>query len=139
MKICQSLKTRGAVNQMAFSEPPKPKFEVGEVVVLRSKLRPDLDQDNAIILDRRFTTRGHVKPIDLFFQGFIYKLLDTPYTWIESALYKKDWPKKGSYDYMLDSLKNGPETETSPAKSPADKPTEKPTKEPSKELTKEPA
>ena len=124
---------------MAFSEPPKPKFEVGEVVVLRSKLRPDLDQDNAIIVDRSFTARGHVKPVDFFFQGFIYKLLDTPYTWIESALHKKDWPKKGSYDYMLDSLKNGPEIETSPAKSPAAKPTEKPTKEPSKEPTKEPA
>lgn len=99
---------------MVFVKPPEPKFEIGEVVELRSKLRPDLNQDNAIIVDRRFTAWGHVKPIDYFFQGFIYKLLDTPYTWVESALHKKKWPKKGSYDHLLDSLKNGPLIEESP-------------------------
>ena len=117
-------KIRGIDSRMVFARPLEPKFEEVEIVLLRSKLRPDLNQDNAIIIERRLTTTGHVWPVDYFFQGFIYKLLDTPYTWIESALHKKDWPKNGSYDYMLDSLKNGPEIETSPAKGPAEKPTE---------------
>ena len=83
----------------------RPKFEVGEVVLLRSRSRPELNGE-CTVLETLYREDGFIGSGSGEVCRFAYRT--TNYTeyggWIEAALRKKHQPGEMSFDSLMASL-----------------------------------
>lgn len=83
----------------------RPKFEVGEVVLLRSLTRPEINGE-CTVLEVLYREDGYIGHVTGEVSHFAYRT--TTYSehggWIESALRKKHQPGEMSFDSLMASL-----------------------------------
>lgn len=81
----------------------RPKFEVGEVVLLCSECRPELSGEFTVV--QRWHDEVTTKTTGEKFIGFIYLLDDdSGLTWVESSLRKKHIPGELNFRELMTSL-----------------------------------
>lgn len=86
----------------------RPKFEVGEVVLLRSKKCPQLNGEYTVESLEHWNSVRNSMTGELYGAGFLYQLAGVKAPgadgWLESSLRKKHQPGEMSFDSLMASL-----------------------------------